>query len=131
MVKSFYKYEGDKMTTFIFGHKSPDTDTVCSSIALSYLKNELGDKTVPKVLGNINNETRFVLNYFNVPVPSYLNDVKVRIKNVKYDKKAFIEEKIKDGSLTTDTVLSADMFDWETRVEDGEIPVFPARLKVG
>lgn len=29
--------------------------------------------------------------------------------------KAFIEEKIKDGSLTTDTVLSADMFDWETR----------------
>lgn len=92
MLKSFYKYEGDKMTTFIFGHKSPDTDTVCSSIALSYLKNELGDKTVPKVLGNINNETRFVLNYFDVPVPSYLNDVRVRIKNVKYDKKAFIDE---------------------------------------
>lgn len=68
------------MTTFIFGHKSPDTDTVCSSIALSYLKNELGGKTVPKVLGNINNETKFVLNYFKVPVPSYLNDVRVRIK---------------------------------------------------
>ena len=42
--------------TYIFGHKSPDTDTVCSSIALSYLKNELGDKTVPKVLGNINTD---------------------------------------------------------------------------
>ena len=80
------------MTTFIFGHKSPDTDTVCSSIALSYLKNELGDKTVPKVLGNINNETKFVLKYFNVPVPSYLNDVRVRIKNIKYDKKAYINE---------------------------------------
>lgn len=80
------------MTTFIFGHKSPDTDTVCSSIALSYLKNELGGKTVPKVLGNINNETKFVLDYFKVPVPSYLNDVRVRIKNIKYDKKAFINE---------------------------------------
>lgn len=80
------------MTTFIFGHKSPDTDTVCSSIALSYLKNELGDKTVPKVLGNINNETKFVLKYFNVPVPSYLNDVRVRIKNIRYDKKAYINE---------------------------------------
>ena len=89
MVKSFYKYEGDKMTTFIFGHKSPDTDTVCSSIALSYLKNELGDKTVPKVLGNINNETRFVLNYFNVPVPSYLNDVTEKKK--KISKKERIE----------------------------------------
>lgn len=77
---------------YIFGHKSPDTDTVCSSIALSYLKNELGEKTVPKVLGNLNNETKFVLNYFNVSVPSYLNDVRVRIKNVKYDKKAFINE---------------------------------------
>ena len=80
------------MTTFIFGHKSPDTDSVCSSIALSYLKNELGGKTVPKVLGNINNETKFVLNYFKVPVPSYLNDVRVRIKNIKYDKKAYIDE---------------------------------------
>lgn len=80
------------MITFIFGHKSPDTDTVCSSIALSYLKNELGDKTVPKVLGNINNETKFVLKYFNVPVPSYLNDVRVRIKNIRYDKKAYINE---------------------------------------
>lgn len=78
--------------TYIFGHKSPDTDTVCSSIALSYLKNTLGDKTVPKVLGNINNETKFVLDYFKVEVPSYLNDVRVRIKNVKYDKKAYINE---------------------------------------
>lgn len=80
------------MTTFIFGHKSPDTDTVCSSIALSYLKNALGDKTVPKVLGNINNETKFVLDFFKVNMPSYLNDVRVRIKNVKYDKKAYINE---------------------------------------
>lgn len=80
------------MTTFIFGHKNPDTDSVCSSIALSYLKNETGGKTVPKVLGNINNETKFVLNYFKVPVPSYLNDVRVRIKNIKYDKKAYISE---------------------------------------
>ena len=80
------------MTTFIFGHKNPDTDTVCSSIALSYLKNELGGKTLPKVLGNINNETRFVLDHFKVPVPSYLNDVRVRIKNIKYDKKAYINE---------------------------------------
>ena len=80
------------MTTYIFGHKNPDTDSVCSSIAFSYLKNELGGKTVPKVLGNINNETKFALNYFKVPVPSYLNDVRVRIKNIKYDKKAYISE---------------------------------------
>ncbi|MDE6285001.1 MAG: putative manganese-dependent inorganic diphosphatase [Bacilli bacterium] len=78
--------------TYIFGHKNPDTDSVCSSIALSYLRNELGGKTVPRVLGDINNETKFVLKYFGVDAPSYLNDVKVRIKNIKFDKKAFIHE---------------------------------------
>ncbi|MEG1149838.1 MAG: putative manganese-dependent inorganic diphosphatase [Bacilli bacterium] len=80
------------MLTYIFGHKNPDTDSVCTSIALSYLKNELGGKCLPKVIGNLNNETKFVIDYFNVEVPSYLNDVKVRIKNIKYDKKAFINE---------------------------------------
>ncbi len=80
------------MATFIFGHKNPDTDSVCSSIALAYLKNELGDKCVPKVLGNINAETKFVLDHFKVDVPSYLNDVRVRIKKVKYDRKAYINE---------------------------------------
>ncbi|MEG0977195.1 MAG: putative manganese-dependent inorganic diphosphatase [Bacilli bacterium] len=80
------------MLTYIFGHKNPDTDSVCTSIALSYLKNELGGKCLPKVIGNLNNETKFVIDYFNVEVPSYLNDVKVRIKNIKYDKKAFIDE---------------------------------------
>lgn len=79
--------------TYIFGHRNPDTDSVCASIALSYLRNELGGKTVPKVIGDLNNETKFVLKYFKVDAPSYLNDVKVRIKNIKYDKKAFIHEK--------------------------------------
>ncbi len=80
------------MTTYIFGHKNPDTDSVCSSIALAYLKNEIGEKCVPKVLGDLNNETKFVLDYFKVDAPSYLNDVRVRIKKIKYDKKAFINE---------------------------------------
>lgn len=74
------------MTTYIFGHRNPDTDSVCASIALSYLKNEMGEKTIPKVLGNINEETRFVLDFFDVQIPNYLNDVKIRIKNIKYNK---------------------------------------------
>ena len=76
------------MQTFIFGHKNPDTDTVCSSIALSYLYNEEGKNTVPKVLGHINRETKFVLDYFNIKCPDYLNDTKVQIKDIKYNKKA-------------------------------------------
>ena len=80
-------------TVFIFGHKIPDTDSVCSSISLAYLKNKLGVKAKPRVLGSLNKETKFVLDYFNVPEPSFLNDVKVQIRNMKYNKTAMINEK--------------------------------------
>ena len=76
------------MQTFIFGHRNPDTDSVCASMALSYLMNETGKNTVPKVLGHLNNETKFVIDYFKVKEPDYLNDTKVRIKDLKYNKKA-------------------------------------------
>ena len=77
---------------FIFGHKKPDTDSVCSAISLSYLKNKLGYNTVPMVLGEINNETKFVLNHFNVEVPNYLNDVKLQIKDLDYLKDVFVNK---------------------------------------
>ena len=72
--------------TYIFGHKNPDTDSVCSAIALSYLKNQLGMHTEPRILGHLNNETKFVLNYFKIDTPSYLNDVKLQIRDIDYGK---------------------------------------------
>ena len=81
-------------TTYIFGHKIPDTDSVCASISLSYLKNKLGYKTEPRVLGAINRETQFVLNYFGIKEPKFLNDVKVRIRDMEYVKDAMIDEHI-------------------------------------
>lgn len=78
---------------YIFGHQKPDTDSVCSSISLSYLKNQLGLHTVPKVLGHVNNESKFALEYFGVKEPEFLNDVKVQIKNMKYNKNITVNEK--------------------------------------
>ncbi len=77
-------------TIYVFGHKKPDTDSVCGSIALSYLKNQMGLKTEPRILSEINLETAYVLNKFNVPIPKYLNDVKIQIRDVKYKKNYFI-----------------------------------------
>ncbi len=81
---------------FVFGHRNPDTDSVCSSIALAHLKKQLGFNVVPKILSDINKETTFVLDYFNVSLPTYLNDVKIRIKDVSYEKGVFIN---KDASI--------------------------------
>ena len=77
--------------TFIIGHKKPDTDSVTSAIALSYLKNKLGQNTEPRVLGDINNETKYVLKYFNVETPKYLNDVKLQIKDINYHKDYYVK----------------------------------------
>ncbi len=70
---------------YVFGHKNPDTDAVTSAINLSYLKQQQGLNTTPKVLGNINSETEFVLNYFNIKKPEYLNNVKLQIKDLDYN----------------------------------------------
>ena len=78
--------------TFIFGHKKPDTDSVMSAIALSHLKNELGDSTEPRILGAINKETEYALNYFNLKTPEYLNDVKLQLKDVNFHKGFLIKE---------------------------------------
>ncbi len=78
--------------TYIFGHKNPDTDSVCSAISLSYLKNQLGYNTEPRILSDINEETKFVLNYFNINIPKYLEDVKVKIKDITYHKDYIIKE---------------------------------------
>lgn len=78
--------------TLVFGHRNPDTDSVCSAIALSYLKNELGENTSPRVIGHINKETQFVLNYFGIKEPEYLNNVKVQLRNVQYNKGVKLKE---------------------------------------
>ncbi len=85
--------------TMIFGHKKPDTDSVMSAIGLSYLKNSLGENTEPRVIGDINKESHFALQYFGLKEPKYLNDVKLQLKDVHYHKGFFIHdtESIYDG----------------------------------
>jgi manganese-dependent inorganic pyrophosphatase len=78
--------------TLIFGHKKPDTDAVMSAIGLSYLKNQLGFDTEARVLGDLNKETKYALDYFGLHEPRYLNDVKLQLKDVKYHKGFFLKE---------------------------------------
>lgn len=78
--------------TYIFGHKKPDSDSVMSAIGLSYLKNKLGEKTEARILGTVNKETKYALDYFNLKEPEYLNDVKLQLKDVNYHKNFFIKE---------------------------------------
>ena len=78
--------------TYIFGHKNPDTDSVTSAIALSYLKNKQGLNTKPFILDTLNTETEFVLKHFGIEVPEILNDVKIKVEDIEYYKDYYIRE---------------------------------------
>lgn len=78
---------------YIFGHRNPDTDSVTAAITLSYLKNKLGMNALPAVLSSINLESKYALNYFNTPEPMFLNDVNIKIKDLKYTKNYTVNEK--------------------------------------
>ncbi len=62
--------------TYVFGHKSPDSDTITSSIVMAYLENEMGNSEAKAYrLGNINKETEFILNYLGIDAPELLESI--------------------------------------------------------
>lgn len=61
--------------TLIFGHKSPDTDTIISSICLANLKNKIGTEAEAVRLGELNKETKYILEYFQVENIRKIEDV--------------------------------------------------------
>lgn len=60
---------------FVFGHKNPDTDSICSSIVYANLKKQLGMDAEPVRLGEINGETKYVLDYFQIQTPRFVENV--------------------------------------------------------
>ena len=72
---------------YIFGHKNPDTDSICSAIAYAHLKNLEAEEYIPARLGKLNKETKFVLDTFAVPEPMYLPHVYTRVQDVMTTKK--------------------------------------------
>ena len=74
----------DKQTIYVIGHINPDTDSICSAIAYAELKKKItGDDYKPRRAGQLNLETRFVLDYFDVAYPVYLSDLRTQVKDIE------------------------------------------------
>ncbi|SCZ05746.1 putative manganese-dependent inorganic diphosphatase [Alkaliphilus peptidifermentans] len=108
------------MSTFIIGHRNPDTDSVASAIGLSYLKNQLMEDTIPCVIGNLNKESEFVLNYFNMPNPKLIEDVKTQVKDLKHD--------VIEGLPPSSSILHAYKLMEEEKLET--LPILDAKGKL-
>jgi len=71
---------------YIFGHKNPDTDSISAAIAYAEFKKFFSKGNfVPARLGEINNETKFVLDYFKIPVPPLLKNVYTQLSDIAFD----------------------------------------------
>ena len=101
----------------VFGHKNPDTDSICSSIAMSNLRKQQGFNAIPCRLGEINKETKFVLDKLGVKNPKLLKTVSAQITDLNYVEKSTIstEDSIKEALdlMTKENFSSLPVIDTE------------------
>lgn len=64
----------------VYGHKNPDSDAICTSIAYANLRNMIvkNQKSTAVRIGELNEETKYALEYFGVETPSYVADISGR-----------------------------------------------------
>lgn len=76
----------------IFGHKSPDTDSIASAIVMEDLERKIEKLDVKACrLGNINKETEYALNYFKVLPPELIDSVSENDKVILVDHNCFAQ----------------------------------------
>lgn len=74
----------------VFGHKSPDTDSICSSLVKAILdKKKNGVEYIPARLGSINKETQYVLDYLSIEAPMLIEEVEEGQKVILVDHNEF------------------------------------------
>lgn len=85
----------EEKKVWVIGHKNPDTDSICAAIAYADLKNKLNSQIYEaKRAGSINEETRYVLDYFGVQEPDYVGDVRAQVKDISFRQIAGVDDRI-------------------------------------
>jgi manganese-dependent inorganic pyrophosphatase len=71
-------------TVYVTGHRNPDTDSIASAIGYAELKSRLDPRNdyVPVRLGELNAQTRWVLERSGAPEPRLLPHVMLRVRDV-------------------------------------------------
>ena len=78
------------MEVLIFGHKNPDTDSICSSLVHEILDKKNGWNNTKAVrLGNVNKETKYVLNYLGIEAPELIEKLEEGQDVILVDHNAF------------------------------------------
>ncbi len=74
-------------TTYVCGHRNPDTDSIVSAMAYASLCNALGDNGyVPARLGQMNDESTFLLKRFGFQPPMLISTVRTQVRDIEFDR---------------------------------------------
>ena len=85
----------EKKKVWAVGHKNPDTDSICAAIAYANLKNQAdGNRYEAKRAGELNEETKYVLDTFGVKSPGLITDVGAQVKDIEIRKTPGVSGKI-------------------------------------
>ena len=85
----------EKKKVWVVGHKNPDTDSICAAIAYANLKNQAdGNRYEAKRAGELNEETKYVLDTFGVKSPGLITDVGAQVKDIEIRKTPGVSGKI-------------------------------------
>lgn len=79
-------------TIYVTGHRHPDTDSVCSAIAYAHLKRVTGANAIACRLGDLSDETQFLLNRFGFEKPYYLKDARATLADIDMDPPLAIQQ---------------------------------------
>lgn len=75
-----------KEKVYVTGHKNPDTDSICAAISYAELKNKIGEiNAIPIRIGELNQETRFVLDRWGFEAPPFISTLKQTVKDLELD----------------------------------------------
>ena len=77
--------------TFIFGHKNPDTDSICSSVVMANLRRKLGEDVEAVRLGELNKETEFAFKHFNIEPPRMIDKLEPGSNVIMVDHNEFAQ----------------------------------------
>ncbi|MGC2061763.1 MAG: putative manganese-dependent inorganic diphosphatase [Thermodesulfovibrionales bacterium] len=85
----------DTKIVYVIGHKNPDTDSVCSAIGYTHFKNVTDRRFLftPARAGKLNEETRFVLDRFQVPVPNEVESLAATVSDLDIKKPVAVHER--------------------------------------
>lgn len=76
----------------IIGHRNPDTDSICSALAYAALKNQLGYDARAYRIGDLNEETVYILKKLKQNAPEYLGSAKNRLYEIEFDQPLLVHK---------------------------------------